>query len=416
MTFTDKNYQDLSDKVYLLDPKHQEYDPDLKEGTIQKFGGAKFQILKIKENSKTDGLQAMAVAPLDEKGHVDTSQVVIAYAGTNVADLRDLETDLRTIGGVYHKSTFSNFLLSLTLRQTRYLGQLESAIEFAQEVKQDYGHAEISTTGHSLGEYLALYIAAENQWKNVGFNGPDPYEILSPEARKWLEENPTMLTNYRNRGDVIGNLMGNDTGAEIKISMEMGLTNPLEYHEIDKWQFDKDGRLIIPKNDYNVTASLQQKERQTMRIFSDELKTLKEWEKKLSASGGGLSSNERIFLDDCQARIVVETARRNAKNAMEQLIRIHQKSIERLEENWRDGLRRAEQAAPSLNSWEVREALAEVGVTEQTFVVQPREHYLQQIHQARQLGEQYDTLAKEITNKINELVARDRELANQLKV
>ncbi|EKZ0111282.1 hypothetical protein Q1H93_002789, partial [Enterococcus faecalis] len=58
MTFTDKNYQDLSDKVYLLDPKHQEYDPDLKEGTIQKFGGAKFQILKIKENSKTDGLQA----------------------------------------------------------------------------------------------------------------------------------------------------------------------------------------------------------------------------------------------------------------------------------------------------------------------------------------------------------------------
>lgn len=416
MTFTDKNYKDLSDKVYLLDPKHPEYDPDLKEWAIRDFGGNEFQILKIKNDSKSYGLQAMAVAPLDEKGHVDTSQVVIAYAGTNVADLRDLETDLRTIGGVYHKSTFSNFLLSLTLRQTRYLGQLESAIEFAQEVKQDYGHAEISTTGHSLGEYLALYIAAENQWKNVGFNGPDPYEILSPEARKWLEENPTMLTNYRNRGDVIGNLMGNDTGAEIKISMEMGLTNPLEYHEIDKWQFDKDGRLIIPKNDYNVTASLQQKERQTMRIFSDELKTLKEWEKKLSASGGGLSSNERIFLDDCQARIVVETARRNAKNAMEQLIRIHQKSIERLEENWRDGLRRAEQAAPSLNSWEVREALAEVGVTEQTFVVQPREHYLQQIHQARQLGEQYDTLAKEITNKINELVARDRELANQLKV
>ncbi|EIP8061911.1 lipase, partial [Enterococcus faecalis] len=281
MTITDKNYKELSESVYWLDPKHSDYDPNLKEWAIQNFGDTEFQILKIKENSKTDGLQAMAVAPLDEKGHVDTSQVVIAYAGTNVADLRDLETDLRTIGGVYHKSTFSNFLLSLTLRQTRYLGQLESAIEFAQEVKQDYGHAEISTTGHSLGEYLALYIAAENQWKNVGFNGPDPYEILSPEARKWLEENPTMLTNYRNRGDVIGNLMGNDTGAEIKISMEMGLTNPLEYHEIDKWKFDKEGRLIIPKNDYNVTASLQQKERQTMRIFSDELKTLKEWEKKL---------------------------------------------------------------------------------------------------------------------------------------
>ncbi|MBO1102693.1 lipase [Enterococcus hirae] len=413
MTITDKNYKDLSKKVYQIDPKHSDYNSNLKEWAIRNFGGTEFQILKIKENSKTDGLQAMAVAPLDEKGHVDTSQVVIAYAGTN--GVKDLETDLRTIGGFFDKTASPGF--SFTPSQARISGQLTSAIEFAQEVKQDYGHAEISTTGHSLGEYLALYIAAENQWKNVGFNGPDPYEILSPRARKWLKENPTMVTNYRNRGDVlIGNLMGNGTGAEIKISMEMGLTSLLEYHDLDEWQFDKNGCLIIPKNDYNVTASLQQKERQTMRDFSDNLKTLKEWEKKLTASSGGLSSNERIFLNDCQARIVVETARRNAKNAMEQLIRIHQKSIERLEENWRDGLRRAAQAAPSLNSWEVREALAEVGVTEQTFVVQPREQYLQQIHQARQLGEQYDTLAQEITNKINELVARDRELANQLKV
>ena len=31
MTFTDKNYKDLSDTVYLLDPKHPEYNPDLKQ-------------------------------------------------------------------------------------------------------------------------------------------------------------------------------------------------------------------------------------------------------------------------------------------------------------------------------------------------------------------------------------------------
>ena len=39
-------------------------------------------------------MQAMAVAPLDEKGNVDTSQVVISYAGTNKSDCKDLETDL----------------------------------------------------------------------------------------------------------------------------------------------------------------------------------------------------------------------------------------------------------------------------------------------------------------------------------
>ncbi|EKZ0111281.1 hypothetical protein Q1H93_002788, partial [Enterococcus faecalis] len=58
MTITDKNYKELSESVYWLDPKHSDYDPNLKEWAIQNFGDTEFQILKIKENSKTDGLQA----------------------------------------------------------------------------------------------------------------------------------------------------------------------------------------------------------------------------------------------------------------------------------------------------------------------------------------------------------------------
>jgi len=49
-------------------------------------------------------MQAMAVAPLDEKGNVDTSQVVISYAGTNTSDFKDIETDIRTIGGFFDKT------------------------------------------------------------------------------------------------------------------------------------------------------------------------------------------------------------------------------------------------------------------------------------------------------------------------
>ncbi len=84
MIITDKNYNQISEQVYWLDPKHPRYNIDLKEWIIQNFGGAEFKILKLRENSKTDGMQAMAVAPLDEKGNVDTSQVVISYAGTNI--------------------------------------------------------------------------------------------------------------------------------------------------------------------------------------------------------------------------------------------------------------------------------------------------------------------------------------------
>lgn len=197
---------------------------------------------------------------------------------------------------------------------------------------------------------MALYIAAENQWRNVGFNGPDPYELLSSAAKTWINENQGMLTNYRNRGDkLIGNLMGNGTGAEVKISMEIGLTGVGTYHDLAQWQFDGHGRLIIPENEYNMKARLQQEENRAMSEFSSSLKILEKWQKKLTASGGRLSMNEQIYLEDSQAKMVVETAGRTAKNAMERVIRINQRSIKRIETNWINGLNRAKQSAPSLN-------------------------------------------------------------------
>lgn len=56
-----------------------------------------------------------------------------------------------------------------------------------------------------------------------------------------------------------------------------------------------------------------------------------------------------------------------------------------------------------------------VGVTKETHVTIPREKCQQRIQQARKKGESFDSLVREITAKITELVARDQELANQLK-
>ncbi|WYK02114.1 hypothetical protein A5821_003257 [Enterococcus sp. 7F3_DIV0205] len=48
----------------------------------------KYKVLKAEDNTD-NGMQAMAVAPVDDAGNVDTSQVVIAYAGTNFSDAKD---------------------------------------------------------------------------------------------------------------------------------------------------------------------------------------------------------------------------------------------------------------------------------------------------------------------------------------
>ncbi|MCS8592081.1 lipase [Enterococcus faecium] len=416
MTITEEFYRELSDKVYWLDPRHSKYEPDLKINSEWDFAGVEFKILKIKDS--LDGMQAMAVAPI-KNGKVDISQVVIAFAGTNLSDWKDLETDARSImnlygnrpGASFSEKATTNKILSVSGLKTA--GQINSAIAFANEVKKEYGEAAISTTGHSLGGFLALYVAAEKQWKNVGFNGPDPFDLLSPEAKKWVEENPGMLTNYRNHADFIGNFGGNGTGAEVRISMETEFLNLLASHSLTFWKFNEKGKLIIPENENNVKARKQQKENQATQLFSYQLQELNNIRKKLRLSGGRLTVNEQIYLDDTQARLVVEKLSAKMKRAMEEVIRINQRGIFELEKKWLEGLRQARFVAPSLTEQEIIEALTSVGATKENLVDSAKEVYLLRINKARRMGEAFDTLAKEIQDKINEIVARDRELAQQ---
>ncbi|HEM4158423.1 hypothetical protein HO477_02635 [Streptococcus suis] len=105
---TEKNYNNISKKVYDLDPvKYPELEKQLKIDDTFLSSGQRFVVLQAEGNSlnPTDnGMQAMAVAPVkgyDVEGKliVDTSQIVIAYAGTNIKDSKDIDTDVQMIAG-----------------------------------------------------------------------------------------------------------------------------------------------------------------------------------------------------------------------------------------------------------------------------------------------------------------------------
>ena len=68
----DKNYSDLSEEVYDIDSK--------KMFIVKKEGELildnKFQILSLEDN-QNNGMQAMAVAPVNDRGEVDTSKIVM---------------------------------------------------------------------------------------------------------------------------------------------------------------------------------------------------------------------------------------------------------------------------------------------------------------------------------------------------
>ncbi|WP_088838762.1 lipase [Listeria sp. ILCC792] len=408
---SDKQYKGLSDSVYWLDPEHENYAPDMKQGNAFDYKGSTYKILKTEDNQK-NGMQAMAVSPVDKNGNIDTTEVVIAYAGTNFSDELDRNTDLETV--IKGEEKLDQDPLN-PFKNKEVDGQAITAREFADGVKADYPNAKITTTGHSLGEYLALTVAAENKWQNVGVNGPDPSNILSDEAKMWIEENPGMLTNYRNRADTIGNYGSNGTGAEIKVSMEMGARlNPIDYHQLSNWKFDKDGKLKIPNNEYNKEAIIQQAERYVMAEYTAKLYAIEVMRKKFQASGEAISANEQIYLDDSQSLAVVETSVAEFRTVTSNVIKVYQDAMDEAENLWKETLRQSRQMADLLTESEILEELSNVGCTEQKLVIEPCEKYQRKIEKVKKMGVKFDKLAEEIKVSIETLLQKDYELAQQL--
>lgn len=419
---SDRDYKVLANNAYEVDKEKN--DNPIRENRVIEVRDSnekivnEYKVLKVHDNEIENGMQAMAVAPI-KNGKPDTSQVVIAFAGTNADDGLDILTDTQTVG--LNKDTLTTSVevpsnSSKTETHKKIVdAQSVTALQFADEIRKKYPNASISTTGHSLGEYLALLVAAENKWLNVGFNGPDPYGILSNEAKEWVKNNPGWLTNFRNRGDAIGNLMGNGTGAEIKISLAMGL-NPLKgtFHNLSTWKFDDKGRLIIPKNDYNKKAIQQESERQLMQQFVMGMVVLQELKAKFQASGGGLSTNEKIYLEDSQALAVVQLASSEFELAMTNTIKMYQEGMLDLEKLWQKCVSKARNGASDLSHGEIMETLHSVNCTESTMVTLPNEEFREKIAKAKQMSEKFTRLVSEIKSKLAELVQRDQELARQL--
>src|SRR5699024_1928502 len=93
-----EKYQILSSYVYRIDENHKNYTESLKKDAHIKEKGIDYIVLKT-ENNTSNGMQAMAVAPVKDgtKDEADTSEVVIAYAGTNFGDITDINTDLQNV-------------------------------------------------------------------------------------------------------------------------------------------------------------------------------------------------------------------------------------------------------------------------------------------------------------------------------
>ena len=101
MGITDEQYRWIIDKSYWADKNKTDCEYYIEENKTYNFSDndtrlGEFRVLSAID-STSNGMQAMAVAPVDKNGNVDDSHVVIAYAGTNKDDIKDLGTDVQSL-------------------------------------------------------------------------------------------------------------------------------------------------------------------------------------------------------------------------------------------------------------------------------------------------------------------------------
>ncbi len=157
---TEEQLKNISNRVYNLDSSRKDFEPDLKVNSLANFDIdnpdiGKYKILKVEDNQE-NGMQAMAVAPIGADGQPDYSQIIITYAGTNADDIRDKVTDLKMIG---YGDTDRMAYIDSNHRGRVVEMQSAAALRFAEEVRKQFRNSQITTTGHSLGESLAMFVA-----------------------------------------------------------------------------------------------------------------------------------------------------------------------------------------------------------------------------------------------------------------
>ena len=236
----------ISDKVYQLDSSRQDIDERIKvDKTLEWINGTGqlegFKILKVEDNQE-NGMQAMAVAPIGVNGQPDYSQITITYAGTNFDDIRDRTTDIQMIG---YGNTDRMAYVDSNNRGKVVESQAVSALRFAEEVRKQFRNSQITTTGHSLGEALAIYVALKNGWDNMGSHGPDIHNMISPEELGYMRAHPEQFKNYRGNYDYIGGITGNATVTGIHLDYGFDLYT----HNLTYLQFDQFQRIIYGNGD-----------------------------------------------------------------------------------------------------------------------------------------------------------------------
>ena len=357
----------------------------------------------------------------------NTGEVIIAYTGTNkdgnaVQDI--IGADLSGIGmGIG--------------------GHYQPAFDFYETIRGQYGD-NITLTGHSLGGNVAQRVALEYNVDNTVVYNSAPLYLGSVEAFKkamtnlqikkgikiaqlllQYEDNITeinrlwqrftgQVTRIRTEKDQLNNV--SDFGLDVHLGEEYILKNSGD-HGLNAVVKDK-GQLtqvqkILKQRGLGTVTTVEKKQAKTLETVKTSLANLGKLKKQFSASAGGLSSNEQLYLEKEQALILASGMHAAAVTGREDIASLAEKAVKKAEDLYAK-TNHIPAMVTELSLDEVKAVYAEAGVTENSIVGKTKTHFEKKVKKADNFVEPFETLKTNIGLTVDELVASDSTLAGEI--
>ncbi|MEY8539048.1 hypothetical protein AALM99_11525 [Lactococcus muris] len=304
--------------------------------------------------------------------------------------------------------------------------QMKSTAQSLNRAMDKYPNAMFDAYGHSQASSNIQYaLGALDSQEKVDrihgafvYQGPNAYSMMSLGQRARVAQLKERIFNFVDEKDIVPigyrllEVHVNPFHVGTLIFVDSSEVDIMAQHMWDGYRFAK-GEVKVTKESLEQFRKLKQGYIEYQ--MSNQLRALEQLRKKFVASGSGLSSNEKIYLDSTQALSIVSIASIDFDVLMMDLLKLYQDGIKEQEKLWEETVRKVREFGDSLEEWEVYEALEEVGFTHEAIVAFPTQLYQHKIRQVKQMSEKFKSLEHEIKVKISEIVARDQELAQQLK-
>ncbi|MFU2221842.1 hypothetical protein [Streptococcus pluranimalium] len=405
---------DASNWTYQFEKKAIEgFDTDDIVDDVQKYSGAKLPThLEYLDSTYDNKTGTSGTAFLDK----NTGEVIIAYTGTNkdgnaVQDI--IGADLSGIGmGIG--------------------GHYQPAFDFYETIRGQYGD-NITLTGHSLGGNVAQRVALEYNVDNTVVYNSAPlyvnqtygikerlYDWVTPgesnveridQQRETFTGQVTRITTKWDQLNLLtGPFRDVHLGEEyiLKNSGGHGLNDIVK----DKGQLSQVQK-ILKQRGLGTVTTVEKKQAKTLETVKTSLANLGKLKKQFSASAGGLSSNEQLYLEKEQALILASAMHAAAVTGREDIASLAEKAVKKAEDLY-DKTNHIPAMVTELSLDEVKAVYAEAGVTENSIIGKTKTHFEKKVKKADNFVEPFETLKTNIGLTVDELVASDSTLAGEI--